>query len=232
MNQAETLVFKNLQARERNNQQTDLTNMYRAIYKTNPEIDQVDFLNVFKKLQEQHAGVLVIGRNGNSNRFIWKYNLKEVAEAALKNHSDFTKLSLYSARVRRDRQALKRPLSIETIDKMLEGRGQSKFADISVAPIIKVRKHPKNVEVKTAEVMPVIEVQGEPIKKARRKRRTKRAMKAHALKSSRVKELIDETSKPFDEVPVLRIEIGSNAKKEDVEALMQLARELAGTKPA
>lgn len=248
MNQTETLVFKNLQSRERNNQQTDLTNMYRAIYKTNPDIDQIEFLNVFKKLQEHHAGVLVIGRGGNPNRFIWKYNLKEVADQALKNHTDFTKLQVFSARTRKDRYTLKRALPVAAIDKMLKGRAANAFTDVTVAtPIIKIRKNPKNLlaakpkaESKPVEAVPevmaatsqdVIESKPGIVGKVRRKRRTKRAMKAHALKAKRVANLTSETKNQFKQgVPVLRIEIGSNARKEDVEAFMQLARELAGTK--
>ncbi len=85
MDQVSGLVYKVLGSRQRIRQQTDLTVLYRQIKRLDRNVNEKDFLATFRKLEADGAGSLVIGRRGNPNRFIWKYNLKDVATLANKN---------------------------------------------------------------------------------------------------------------------------------------------------
>jgi hypothetical protein len=79
--QVTDLVMGILSERQRHRQRTDLKNLYRGAKRVEPKIDEDQFMEVFKKLAASGAGSLIIGRRGNPNRFIWKYNLKDIAEA-------------------------------------------------------------------------------------------------------------------------------------------------------
>ena len=81
--QVSELVFNVLSERNRHRSRTDLKNLYRSIKKMEPDIDEEQFMAVFKGLAAAGAGSLIIGRRGNPNRFIWKYNLKAIADAAI-----------------------------------------------------------------------------------------------------------------------------------------------------
>lgn len=87
MDQVSGLVYKVLGARQRVRQQTDLTQLYKDIRRMDKTVDEKDFLNTFKDLESKGVGSLIIGRRGNPNRFIWKYNLKDVATRLNKNKS-------------------------------------------------------------------------------------------------------------------------------------------------
>lgn len=78
----ETVVLNALGNRQRMRTQTDLNQFFKGILREHSGLDEKEFLAVFRKLQEQGAGALIIGRKNNPNRFIWNYNLKEVAQAA------------------------------------------------------------------------------------------------------------------------------------------------------
>ena len=80
--EVQKLVFEVLSERQRHRQRTDLKNLYRAVKRNEPSLDEDAFMDVFKGLDKAGAGSLIIGRRGNPNRFIWKYNLKAIAEAA------------------------------------------------------------------------------------------------------------------------------------------------------
>lgn len=75
-------VFKVLEKRQRFRKRSDISRIYREIKSTHMSTDPKEVLNVFKELQSLGVGSIVIGRKNNPNRFIWKYNLKEVAKAA------------------------------------------------------------------------------------------------------------------------------------------------------
>jgi hypothetical protein len=87
MDQVSGLIYKVLGSRQRIRQQTDLTQLYRQIKKLDKTVDEKSFLATFRKLELDGAGSLVIGRRGNPNRFVWKYNLKDVATRLNKNKS-------------------------------------------------------------------------------------------------------------------------------------------------
>jgi hypothetical protein len=86
MNQVNEMIFKALGNRQRIRTQLDLTQMYRMMKRELGVGDQ-EFLAAFRLLEVQGAGSLIIGRRGNPNRFVWKYNLKQVAQAALKGEN-------------------------------------------------------------------------------------------------------------------------------------------------
>lgn len=77
---ASKIVMEYLNSRQRGAAKTDLSNVYRIVHRIHPELSEDDFMSVFKAMQAQGLGSMVIGRNGNPNRFVWKYTLKETAE--------------------------------------------------------------------------------------------------------------------------------------------------------
>lgn len=88
MNQLETTVFKMLADRQRINNKTDITQYTRYIRAQLPNTTPEDVLAFFKNLEAQGKGVVIIGRRGNPDRFIWNYNLREVAQNALGNKTE------------------------------------------------------------------------------------------------------------------------------------------------
>ncbi len=78
---AETLILKALGERTRFRRKTDLSRLYRSM---SDKVPRQDFYAVFKKLAQNGAGSLIIGRRNNPDRFAWNYNLKEVAARAAK----------------------------------------------------------------------------------------------------------------------------------------------------
>lgn len=80
-------IFKALADKQRARRKTDLTNLFKTVRKEHAEISEKDFLLIFKQLQEAKVGSLVIGRKNNHNRFVWSYNLKDVANRGLNKTS-------------------------------------------------------------------------------------------------------------------------------------------------
>lgn len=81
-NETSKLVFKALSEKQRARQATDLTRLFNRVVEMDKSIGEKEFLMVFKQLAEAKVGSLIIGRRNNHNRFIWNYNLREVAQAA------------------------------------------------------------------------------------------------------------------------------------------------------
>lgn len=77
---ASKIVMDYLNNRQRGAARTDLSNAYRIVRRAHPEIEEQDFMSVFKSMQSLGLGSMIIGRNGNPNRFVWKYTLKEAVE--------------------------------------------------------------------------------------------------------------------------------------------------------
>lgn len=75
-------IFKVFGKRQRFRRHTNLDLFFKVIQQEDPTINEREFLSVFKGLQDQGAGSLVIGRKDNPTRFVWNYNLKEVANVA------------------------------------------------------------------------------------------------------------------------------------------------------
>lgn len=76
------MVFKALSDKQRARRATDLTHLFKVVIKMDQSVPERDFLAVFKQLQDAKVGSLIIGRKNNHNRFLWNYNLKDVAQAA------------------------------------------------------------------------------------------------------------------------------------------------------
>lgn len=79
------LVFDILAERNRHRQRTDIKNLFRMAQKIENKLDYPSFLEVFKKLQANDVGSLIIGRRGNPDRFVWNYNLKAFANKVKAN---------------------------------------------------------------------------------------------------------------------------------------------------
>lgn len=80
-------IFDVLAERQRHRAQTDLANLFRNILRMNPQakIEYPEYIGVFKKLEASDMGRLVRGRGKNPDRFIWKYNLKDLANKVKMN---------------------------------------------------------------------------------------------------------------------------------------------------
>lgn len=79
-------VFGALKERQRWRDRTDLTRLYKQLLEGGLTVAEQEFLGVFKKLEDIGAGSVIIARKKNKpNRFAWKYNLKDVAQAAASN---------------------------------------------------------------------------------------------------------------------------------------------------
>lgn len=101
------LIFKALSQRQRAVRVTSLTNLYRAIHDDHPRVSEKEFLQVFKQLDHAKMGNLIIGRRNKHNRFIWNYNLKDVAQMATgKLKQEEIKPAPKAKRVRRTRSQL------------------------------------------------------------------------------------------------------------------------------
>lgn len=73
------LIFDVLAERQRHRQRTDLNNLFRIMQRAEPNVEYKAFMEVFQKLDTNGMGRLVKGRGRNPDRFIWKYNLKDLA---------------------------------------------------------------------------------------------------------------------------------------------------------
>lgn len=72
-------IFKALSDRQRQRSRTDISRLFRAIRASDmPQLDEKQFLEVFKKLHSAGMGSLIIGRKNNPDRFAWKYSLKDM----------------------------------------------------------------------------------------------------------------------------------------------------------
>lgn len=74
-------VFEDLSKRERFRRETNLINYERKLLNSGKKIIHGEYLQVWKMLQDLGVGSLIIGRNKTPTRFIWNYNLKDVAKS-------------------------------------------------------------------------------------------------------------------------------------------------------
>ncbi len=74
-------VFSMLGQRERFRRRSDLRGMFYELAGKVKNVNYDDFLTVFENLQEAGVGRIVVGRKNNPDRFLWNYNLKDVAKA-------------------------------------------------------------------------------------------------------------------------------------------------------
>lgn len=76
------IVFDMFSARERFRRRSDLRRMHSNLVLEGKQISYDDFLTVFENLQDAGVGRIVVGRKNNPDRFLWNYNIKEVAQRA------------------------------------------------------------------------------------------------------------------------------------------------------
>ncbi len=84
-------VFKALAMRERSSSRSDIDAIFRELEgHLGKELNYFKFLDVWKALESEGLGVLVHGRKGNPNRFLWKVNFKKMARKALGLQEEIT----------------------------------------------------------------------------------------------------------------------------------------------
>lgn len=77
-------IFKLLSKRERHRGVQDLRRLYNEMLAQGTKVNQDEFMATFKRLDKAGIGSLIIGRGRNPSRFKWNYNLRILAENALK----------------------------------------------------------------------------------------------------------------------------------------------------
>lgn len=77
MSEVAKTIFDDLSKRSRFRDETNLVR-----YPSLLNLDQNETMAVFRELERLGVGSIVIGRRGKPTRFVWKYNLKDVANAA------------------------------------------------------------------------------------------------------------------------------------------------------
>lgn len=83
MNQLEKTVFEMLADRQRINNKTNLDQFFVYLRNRVPNASDSDLMSVFKSLEELGYGSIVYGRGNNPTRFLWNYNLSDVARKEL-----------------------------------------------------------------------------------------------------------------------------------------------------
>jgi hypothetical protein len=81
-NQTSKTAFKVLSQRLRFGKNTDLGKLKREIKQASGNLNQTEFLNLFKHLEKLGYGSIIVGRGGRSSRFAWNYNLGKVLKAS------------------------------------------------------------------------------------------------------------------------------------------------------
>lgn len=82
-NETSEAIAKELSTRVRFRPRTNLNKVYNDLIRHGQRVVQPEYLQTFQELEDIGVGSLTIGRGGRPNRFLWNYNLKEVAKAAL-----------------------------------------------------------------------------------------------------------------------------------------------------
>ena len=75
-------IFDAFASRKRFRSQTNLNKLRIDLLNKGERIDNDEYLETFKSLQDMGIGSLIIGRRGKPNRFKWNYSLKDVAKIA------------------------------------------------------------------------------------------------------------------------------------------------------
>lgn len=129
-------VFGVLSERQRYRRRTDLNRLYNMLKMSGSTVSPDDFLNVFKTLQAAQVGSLVIGRKNNPNRFVWNYNLKDIAKAA-QNGATIQQLQPLPAKRGRPFQNTVLSRSVEPLEVVKRGPGRPR-KDLVPMPVNKV----------------------------------------------------------------------------------------------
>ncbi len=82
LNDAAVATFEELSQRQRYRKDTNLRRFRKALSEKHGTIDLHQLEEVFRHMEQLGLGSLVIGRDDKPTRFVWKYNLKDVAKAA------------------------------------------------------------------------------------------------------------------------------------------------------
>jgi len=77
-----------LAMRERFRRFSNIEKMKYNLLNRGEKIVDDDYRQVWKDLEEAGIGSIIYGRNGNPDKFMWYYDLKKVASAALQNKNE------------------------------------------------------------------------------------------------------------------------------------------------
>lgn len=91
-------VFEIFSNRERYRRETNLKRLQRYMHEEGKKVNESEFMDLFKKLQDLGIGTIVVGRGTKNNRFKWHYNLRDVARAAYANKKLSPKSKLEAAK--------------------------------------------------------------------------------------------------------------------------------------
>lgn len=81
-NETAKAVFSTWAQRRRFRRETNLPRFEASLLQDGHKIVRQDFLQLFKRLEDAGIGSIIVGRHGKPNRFVWNYNLKDVAKNA------------------------------------------------------------------------------------------------------------------------------------------------------
>lgn len=81
-NPAAVAVFADLCQRSRYRREFNIRHLFKRLRKINALLDKDAIVAVFQRMQDLGLGALVHGRGMKPDRFVWKYNSKDVASAA------------------------------------------------------------------------------------------------------------------------------------------------------
>lgn len=82
-NQTSFVVLKDFSERQRIRRETDIDRNALVLLQKGHKVNPEQYMQLWKDLETLGAGVIVWGRNGNTNRFKWNYSLKDVGTTAL-----------------------------------------------------------------------------------------------------------------------------------------------------
>jgi hypothetical protein len=82
-NHTSEIIMTGLSMRERARSYLSLNRIKRELLDSGEKIVSEDFKGFWKSLEDAGYGVVVYGRKNRPSRFMWHYNLKEVAKHAL-----------------------------------------------------------------------------------------------------------------------------------------------------
>lgn len=80
--QVAKVMFEEFSSRQRYRDNTNVHHLHNTLRTKGVKLSEDDIITAFKQLTEMGIGKIIFGRGKNPTRFLWNYNLKDVAKAA------------------------------------------------------------------------------------------------------------------------------------------------------